>query len=260
MALTNIFRNLIFIVTISTISTLPAIADVSYTVNEVNNDNAIVIYNTIKQEDIGNFKSIIKQLRMDDPNIIIRVDLNSNGGDVDAALKIGRIMRKTIAMVAVVPPNSICASACVFVLAGAANRIVTGKVGIHRPYDPDNTNISAKSQKQKYYRLAKKIKDYLSEMNVQPKLYDDMIYISPENIKILSTNELQLYGLGGNDPYIEEATSAGYAKQLGISRQELARRMANAEQKCNKYSNNDYSKCYQDILEGWSDVIDDENQ
>lgn len=265
MSITNIIRNIIFVMTICIMSNLPAIADVGYTLNEKNNNKGIVIFNTIKQEDIVEFQTIIKQLRMDDPNIIIRVELDSNGGDVDASLEIGRIIRETVGIVAVVPKDGICASACVFILAGAANRIVSGQVGIHRPYNPDNTNISIKSQKKKYELLARKIKNYLSDMNIQPRLYDDMIYISPENIKILSINELQVYGLGVNDPYIEEATAAAYAKQLGISRQELARRMANAEQKCkpynNKYSsNNAYPNCYKSILEGWSDVIDHKNQ
>src|SRR5437868_2488579 len=56
------------------------------------------------------------------------VVLNSPGGSVEAAMAIGRIMRKE-RLEAMVPFDSQCDSACVLIYAGAASRVSAGKVG-----------------------------------------------------------------------------------------------------------------------------------
>ena len=59
------------------------------------------------------------------------VSLNSVGGDVAAAMTLGRILRREDKD-AVIGPDDVCISACVLVLAGATHRaIFGGKVGIH---------------------------------------------------------------------------------------------------------------------------------
>lgn len=133
--------------------------------------------------------------------------LNSNGGSVSAALQIGRLLRKVGSM-ATVETNAVCMSSCVYILAGAANRAVDGTVGIHRPYEPEGKELSQSAQKAKYARLGAEIKAYLAEMNIPIKLYDDELYISPENVRILTDRELQGYGLNQNDPFKEEADAA----------------------------------------------------
>ena len=60
--------------------------------------------------------------------------LNSEGGDIAAAIEIGRLVRRWPDSVVVVSLNSKCFSACVFVLAGGLHRTVHGTVGIHRPF------------------------------------------------------------------------------------------------------------------------------
>jgi hypothetical protein len=60
-------------------------------------------------------------------------EINSQGGDVNAAIAIGRMFRKERAHLQV-NENSVCISACVLILAGAVERPVSGAIGIHRPY------------------------------------------------------------------------------------------------------------------------------
>ena len=161
----------------------------------------------------------------------ILVDLNSSGGSITAALEIGRLLRKMGSM-AFVSTNAICMSSCVYILAGADHRAVDGKVGIHRPYEPESTETSKEIQKAKYRKLEVQIKEYLAEMNIPLKLYDDQLFISPESIRVLTDRELQEYGLNKNDPFAEEADAAKEAKKLGITRLEYAERTASANRRC----------------------------
>lgn len=58
--------------------------------------------------------------------------INSPGGDIAAAMAIGRMFREERAWLHV---NGVCISACVLILAGAVDRSTNfGRVGIHRPY------------------------------------------------------------------------------------------------------------------------------
>lgn len=161
--------------------------------------------------------------------------LDSNGGSVDTAMKIGRLIRRSSGA-AFVTENSKCLSACVLILAGAARRSVEGKVGIHRLYERNGTETSPVAQKEKYNLLGKKVKSFLNEMNIPEKLYDDMLPISPEKVRILSDSELAAYGLNENDPFIDEASATKQAQKLGISRQEYAKRLYRANFECHSDS------------------------
>ena len=62
------------------------------------------------------------------------VDLDSSGGNIQAALEIGAILRER-GLAALVDRGASCMSACEYVLAGAPTRIVNQRaiIGIHRP-------------------------------------------------------------------------------------------------------------------------------
>lgn len=186
--------------------------------------DALYLTGDIKRADVAALEKIIPQHRA--------IFLKSSGGDLDAALDLGRILRKhsTLAIV-----DHVCASACVFVLAGASNRGIFGKVGIHRPYRLRDDATTAEEQKANYILLGNELKNYLNEMNINPALYDDMIRISPGSVKFLSEQDLERYGLSGIDPYREEADSAYQAKELKISKQELLKRKANIDRDCQHY-------------------------
>jgi hypothetical protein len=61
------------------------------------------------------------------------VYLDSPGGEVDAALKIGQIIRKNEWSVTV-PGNSKCFSSCALIYIAGVWRMNVGLIGLHRPY------------------------------------------------------------------------------------------------------------------------------
>lgn len=77
------------------------------------------------------------------------ITLNSHGGSVDAAIAAGRTIRQMRAWVSV-PSKAHCLSACVFLLAGGATRLVSGEVGIHRPYTPQIGQLDIQQIQENY--------------------------------------------------------------------------------------------------------------
>lgn len=174
-----------------------------------------------------------KMLKLLGKPLAVQVALNTQGGDVRAAMRIGRITRQVDALVRVAPQGS-CYSSCVLVLAGAGRRGIYqgGKVGIHRPFDPAARATSPDQERAYYQSLQREIEGFLQESNVDTKLLQEMMLIPPERIRILSQGDLDRYGLDEDDPYIQESDARNQASKLGISRQELARRVALANRKC----------------------------
>lgn len=198
------------------------------------------------------------------------VFLNSSGGDVNTAMKLGRYIRKEH-FHAVVHENKICASACVFVLAGARVKHIDegGSVYIHRPFINNDNEFDPVRQKVRYKKIESQIKKYLNEMNISVGLYDEMFSIDSVHSKLLSINELQKYSLIGLDPYVLEANDAKTAKELGITKSELHIRYNRLDKLCNqqhklfnqaveetndleyqKKTANDYEECSNQVMNG----------
>ena len=214
--------------------------------NTPTSTRVIQIYGTITPSDVSALERLLPAI----PNF--GVSLNSNGGDVSSAILMGRALRSANKS-AIVGPKEVCVSACVLVLAGATHRaIFGGKVGIHRPYVGQDSAMTPEQQKAQYTSIENAIKQYLVDMNVDPRLYNDMFRISPSNVKYLTSSELRAYGLEGSDPYVEQSYLANRARDLGISTQELLRRQALGEASCRAVRAT-YGKCYLAIEIGISD-------
>lgn len=95
----------------------------------------------------------------------VSVNLNSTGGDVDAAMAIGRVFRSmksgtTIGM------NQECSSACVLLLASGVTRLVAlgltgddrGLVGIHRLFLMSTSENDYESVQRKYKLMESKVR------------------------------------------------------------------------------------------------------
>lgn len=165
--------------------------------------------------------------------LFISMALNSRGGDVDSALRIGHLLRRG-SHIAWVLDREVCYSSCVLVLAGATRRSVepTAKIGIHRPFLTKAVGIPAGQMDEFYKRLTTRIETYLGSVNINKKLAADMMRIPPERLSILSREQLHEYGLASDDVGIQEADSMAQALRLGISRQELVSRTNQAGAAC----------------------------
>lgn len=158
--------------------------------------------------------------------------LNSPGGDVESALRIGRMVR-TLGITVIVPPGAECLSACVFILAAGADRIPKGRVGIHRPYfmAPPGRAIGEALRE-----LEQESRDYLIEMNVPARLAEDMFSIDPRDMEFLDEEQLRDYRLTGRDMVDREESALRLAEELGMSRQEYEAFAADLNYRCTVFS------------------------
>lgn len=167
---------------------------------------------------------------------VVTMSLNSEGGDVVAALELGRYLRLARATTALAK-NSRCLSACVFLIAGAVHRLnLGGTIGIHRPYSDSTEAISFQEMQRRSTRLRNAVARYLRDMNIPNTLYEAMVRIPPETIKLLGADELESYGLEQDDPVFAELQRQAEARAAGLSMREYLPRKA------------DYDRCVNDVL------------
>lgn len=152
------------------------------------------IIDVITQNDYETLVAKVAALQGNKRSPTIHYVLNSGGGNVEAALSMGRFLRKENAQV-LVEEGDICISSCVLVLAGAPQRKIAGIVGLQRPYEAADAKMSADDQTAKYAKFGALAKAYLIDMNVNQNLYADMLPISPLKVRALSEQSLVRYGL-----------------------------------------------------------------
>ncbi len=147
--------------------------------------------------------------------------VNSPGGDLMAAMKIGQALRKVRAWVWV-DKAAECASACVFILAGGVERnIVPGaRVRIHRPYFEKTSfaDLSLQDAQTLYGKQAQFAKSYLRDMGMSDALFERMLRVPSQKAVLLNTAELETLGLQGEDPAYQEWNRANQEKSLGEER------------------------------------------
>ena len=177
----------------------------------------------------------------------VPVILDTGGGSMSAAFAIGRTLRRE-KMKAYVYSDAKCFSACVLLLAGAVDRHVYGPVGIHRPFSSDTFETKDQATAQRAYgALANETRTFLKEMNLPDFLFDAMLRVRPEEMKILTPEELKNYGLAQSDPVFDEMEAARMANQLGISKMEYHRRRATGW-KCSELKTPEaVQKCHDDV-------------
>ena len=241
--------------------------------------NHYMLMGEIQTNDAEKFITIFNNLRTKFKNKKCplgapRVTIDSVGGDIVEAIKLGRFMKQNALTVEVSTAryvlknkkyqvtsgleNGQCLSACVFVLAGGVIREVTtsvSQVGIHRPYfsqiEGDASPSAIKASREQLNRL---IKDYFEEVDINPSLLEDMLSIPPDKMRILTDAELERYRLSVNNANYEESETAKNAKNFNLTSGEFRIRSQRADMQCAKRQKNveQYLNCWQSTVLGIS--------
>jgi hypothetical protein len=180
-------------------------------------------------------------------NLILH--LNSKGGNVMAAIALGRVARKyeltTVAHE--------CASSCVFLfIAGVKRLIFDGYLAVHQPYfERLNPKYTRKDIAKIRSQLNSSIAAYIAEMNVSANLLEIMLSVPPERTRRLSMTELETLRIVGDDPDFKEKDIAERAYTYGISSSQYRERELRVDRFCNA-NQRVYSDCRESILLGVS--------
>jgi len=163
------------------------------------------------------------------------VSLAGSGGDVDAAMELGRLLRK-LRISTVVARDQQCLSSCVFAFMGGDRRTVAGRIGIHRPYFSSTRKVP---DRRAYYRqLQKRLQQFIEELDYPPSLYEAVMAVPPESVSMLSAAELKKFYLQGMSPAAEDEADAAEAGRQGISVMEYLRQKAQAGSCADNFNGN----------------------
>jgi ATP-dependent protease ClpP protease subunit len=126
------------------------------------------------------------------------LDLDSTGGQVEDAIRAGDWIGANHWTIWV-REDSVCHSACVFVLAGGDSRRLAGRVGIHRIIRLSSTATSRTELNTELQAVYSTVREYLERNGASPLLADVMKTVPNRSLRLLTSDELLQYGLDGNN-------------------------------------------------------------
>jgi hypothetical protein len=162
---------------------------------------------TITNQDAKAFEALSPELELSSPH----VRLDSTGGDVNAAMKIGKLVRKYEEFTTIEKEdfggfNANCYSSCALIFIAGVGRFMGslgGQLGLHRPYLASAPQTRQVVEKQVPIMLSQ-IRQYVAEMGVGDNFYQQMINTEP--------SEMVVYG----NPNVESEQAREFNKELGI--------------------------------------------
>ncbi len=218
------------------------------------NLSAILIHGTITRNDISKLTKALSKG-------IIDVYLNSPGGDVDSALTMGDLIYKSFGYADVISgfdghvikaknpvtvrvsdsANGICASACVFILASARNRIIypenSGRsILVHSPYSL-NINEDIDTIENNFKSIKMRANNQFERAGVSGQLWNIMTSVTSERTRTLTKSEEDDLALNGAQPALVDYQDGILAQMHGLTKSELLSRM-NLFKQCHASHNN----------------------
>jgi ATP-dependent protease ClpP protease subunit len=158
----------------------------------------------------------------------LHVGLDSEGGNVAAAMAIGRIIRRNEWTV-FVGQNKKCFSSCALIYIAGVSRVNNGVIGLHRPY------LAELLHREEIERVApvmlQQVKDYVRSMGIVDSFYEQMVNTEPSQIRLYRENEI-LPLVPMNDPVYDEILNSYTARAYGVAAGVMRQRKVEAAQKC----------------------------
>ncbi len=188
--------------------------------------------------------------RLPSGQIAPEIWIESIGGDVNAAMQIGTLLRASMATVVA---SGTCASSCIFVLLGGVERGVMpddssassfmvnsrepkyfGRVGVHRAYRASVSALETAQQiRSERNALKQRVVKYLDDMDIAPELASLMDATPPEEMRYLTKQELARFRITGRDPTYDEREIASAAEFYKLTSAEYRARVVAANLLCN---------------------------
>lgn len=232
--------NFTIIIAIVVLLSSKALAAAEVTLREGSTASAINFYGEIDPTSVKKLSELL-QAALHDAKDDARpvVFLRSDGGSVEAALAGGRAIRQALATVFVEfglgPGPRVerpgCSSACVFLYAAGVERYTLGRIAVHNPYVV-STSATYENIKKTRQRMDLEARNFLTEMNVSPSLFDRMLAVPSNKIRMLSEVELEELGMRMIDPTFEDYQIGKLASKYGIEKTEYMARFNQAQRKC----------------------------
>lgn len=142
------------------------------------------------------------------------LDLDSAGGQVEDAIRAGDFIaasRWTIW----VREDSICHSACVFLLSAGDVRRIAGKVGIHRIIRMSSTASTRAELNAELHLVHERVRDYLERNGTSVAVADLMMAVPNRSLRLLTDDELLRFGLDGVNPAQDDLDRLRLQRECG---------------------------------------------
>lgn len=220
----SLARNLLCCLSIfsADLMALDAKADVRVS-DETEHSMTIEIKDEITEKDALTFAGMSERLARK----TFTVHLDSKGGDVFAAMKIGRTIRQYDGWTW---NDSICYSSCALIfIAGVIRTNDYAEIGLHRPYLASSPQSRETIEKKLPIMLAT-IKGYVDEMGAPNIFYEQMIRTEPSTMAVYRDDAIYKI-IPEHDPIFDEVVIATMARKYGITTSEMRRRDKDAK-KC----------------------------
>ena len=178
----------------------------------------IRIRGVINQEGANRFRLLAQHLA-ESRHRTDTIILNSKGGDADAAMTIGRLVRSEetfrnvrggVRTAVADTYDAACFSACVVIFAAGFRRSadfdiyddanLPSRLGIHGPahFDATANAYDSSATNRQLQRVARALKTYFAELDINEQLVEDMYAIPFDEIKLLTRRDLLDYGIPVN--------------------------------------------------------------
>lgn len=191
---------------------------------ETGSDPRIEISGTITEADAARVQQAASQLERTGGTFV----LNSEGGDVFAAMTIGRIVRRSLGTTSILYAK--CYSSCALIYIAGVQRVNGGELGLHRPFFAANPQSPDDLEKQVPLMLAK-VKAYVAEMGITEDFYFKMVNTPPSRMAIYRGRESRQL-VPEDDPIFDEIYTSRMARAYGVSTIEMRRLQQEADSKC----------------------------
>lgn len=142
------------------------------------------------------------------------LDVDSAGGQVEDAIRAGDFIASSRWTIWV-REDSVCHSACVFVLSAGDVRRIAGKVGIHRIIRMSSTATTRAELNAELRVVHERVRDYLERNGASVDVADLMMAVPNRSLRRLSDDELLRFGLDGVNPAQDDLDRLRLKRECG---------------------------------------------